>query len=419
MGALMGSGVGLTVGFIFGSYSILRQVDFSFACQSEGSYDAPIVQNLYKPPNFHVVTPDKYMLSSAATLGFFLAIGSVIRSDSRQIEWHKSIMEQTQQRRLAASFATNPVYRATRAEALQRMKRRWEAEKLKESHYRASPVWIPHEPVIAGATFMSTPAAIIPQFPPGSQAQIIRASQRDTLFISQIREDAENVLRSWFGTRWLRKWTTEVDLASQLLYLGITHGRGQQSLGEEYVGVWQNSLRGTIGFPSRTIRLLSIVLTIFPAYILSKARHLDSHLSPFAKGLVNAGPHILASAYALNISLFYIRGKYHTLTQRLLGTGYITTIPPNPNVRPPSYALLGVLVLAKLVHQVYKSTSSLFKEAEERIKLSEKARGKLPERSPQTRALEPSMGGEIYLDYTPAKEILAKQQAEEDLDTGK
>ncbi|CCA77955.1 hypothetical protein PIIN_00669 [Serendipita indica DSM 11827] len=73
------------------------------------------------------------MLSSAATLGFFLAIGSVIRSDSRQIEWHKSIMEQTQQRRLAASFATNPVYRATRAEALQRMKRRWEAEKLKES----------------------------------------------------------------------------------------------------------------------------------------------------------------------------------------------------------------------------------------------------------------------------------------------
>lgn len=208
-----------------------------------------------------------------------------------------------------------------------------------------------------------------------------------------------------------------MDLASQLLYLGITHGRGQQSLGEEYVGVWQNSLRGTIGFPSRTIRLLSIVLTIFPAYILSKARHLDSHLSPFAKGLVNAGPHILASAYALNISLFYIRGKYHTLTQRLLGTGYITTIPPNPNVRPPSYALLGVLVLAKLVHQVYKSTSSLFKEAEERIKLSEKARGKLPERSPQTRALEPSMGGEIYLDYTPAKEILAKQQAEEDLDT--
>ena len=157
---------------------------------------------------------------------------------------------------------------------------------------------------------------------------------------------------------------------------------------------------------------------MFPTYILSKARHLDSQLPPFAKGLVTVAPHILAFAYTLNIALFYIRGRYHTLTQRLLGTGYITTVPPNPNVRPPSYALLGVLVIAKLAHQVYKSTTGLFKEAEERIKLSEKARGKLPEYSPQTRALEASKGGDIYLDYALAKDVLAKQQVEEDLDVG-
>ncbi|KZT23814.1 hypothetical protein NEOLEDRAFT_1179803 [Neolentinus lepideus HHB14362 ss-1] len=61
MGAMMGAGVGLTIGFIFGSYSIIRG----------GS-----------GPRGFIVTLSQYMLSSAATFSFFLAIGSVIRNDS-------------------------------------------------------------------------------------------------------------------------------------------------------------------------------------------------------------------------------------------------------------------------------------------------------------------------------------------------
>jgi len=61
MGALMGGGVGLTIGFIFGSYSILR-----------GGAG----------PRGFLATLSQYMLSSAATFSFFLAIGSVIRNDS-------------------------------------------------------------------------------------------------------------------------------------------------------------------------------------------------------------------------------------------------------------------------------------------------------------------------------------------------
>lgn len=61
MGALMGGGVGLTIGFIFGSYSILRG-----GAGHRG----------------FLATLSQYMLSSAATFSFFLAIGSVIRSDS-------------------------------------------------------------------------------------------------------------------------------------------------------------------------------------------------------------------------------------------------------------------------------------------------------------------------------------------------
>ncbi|KAG1716778.1 hypothetical protein ID866_376 [Astraeus odoratus] len=61
MGALMGGGVGLTIGFIFGSYSILR-----------GGAG----------PRGFLATLSQYMLSSAATFSFFLAIGSVIRNEA-------------------------------------------------------------------------------------------------------------------------------------------------------------------------------------------------------------------------------------------------------------------------------------------------------------------------------------------------
>jgi hypothetical protein len=56
MGALMGGGVGLTIGFIFGSYSVLR-----------GGAG----------PRGVLATLSQYMLSSAATFSFFLAVGSV------------------------------------------------------------------------------------------------------------------------------------------------------------------------------------------------------------------------------------------------------------------------------------------------------------------------------------------------------
>jgi hypothetical protein len=100
MGAVMGGGVGLTIGFIFGSYTILR-----------GGAG----------PRGVMATLSQYMLSSAATFSFFLSIGSVIRTDG-------VIPPHLEAARLQL---INPIVRS-RAEGVSLMHARWEAEKRRE-----------------------------------------------------------------------------------------------------------------------------------------------------------------------------------------------------------------------------------------------------------------------------------------------
>ncbi|ORX54366.1 hypothetical protein DM01DRAFT_1321639 [Hesseltinella vesiculosa] len=68
MGALMGGTVGLCVGFVFGGISILR-----YGAGRRGAF----------------TMLSQYMLGSAASFGFFMSIGSVIRSEgaNRPLQW--------------------------------------------------------------------------------------------------------------------------------------------------------------------------------------------------------------------------------------------------------------------------------------------------------------------------------------------
>ncbi|KIM29089.1 hypothetical protein M408DRAFT_306903 [Serendipita vermifera MAFF 305830] len=263
---------------------------------------------------------------------------------------------------------------------------------------------------------MPEPQLRIPEFPAGSQAQIIRASQRDSVFVAQLKEDLENVFRNWFGTRRVRQWIGEIEVASHLLYFGMTLGRGQSTLGEEYVDIWPNSGNG---FPSKMLRLMLVVIPILPAYILSEGRLSSSGILqrlPILHTLLSVAPQLLTLAYSINLAIFYLRGKYHTLTQRLLRTSYISTIPPNPNVRPPSYALLGVLLLARIAYKSYRELLRKTQESRQNLQLSEKALGKLPDQGEKTRALQPPVTEGPYIDFTPVADILSRRLVEEDLD---
>ncbi|KAF2643208.1 hypothetical protein P280DRAFT_394667 [Massarina eburnea CBS 473.64] len=64
MGGMMGGTVGLCIGFIFGATNIMR----------------------FGPgPNGMLRTLGQYMMGSAATFGFFMAIGTTIRTESSPI----------------------------------------------------------------------------------------------------------------------------------------------------------------------------------------------------------------------------------------------------------------------------------------------------------------------------------------------
>ncbi|KAI0762762.1 peroxisome assembly protein per8 [Fomes fomentarius] len=192
-------------------------------------------------------------------------------------------------------------------------------------------------------------AGALPSFPPAQQAQIVRSNQRDFFQVSALREETENALRAWFGTRWLTRWDKEIDFAANVLYYGLTIGLGSQTLGEEYTNIWLHS-SGTQRRPPPRLRVALILLPTLPSYLLSR---LGSSLSPTSAigAILRRIPTAFEVLSEINLAIFYLRGTYYNIAKRLLGIRHISAIPENPNARPPSYALLGILLGVRLLHR--------------------------------------------------------------------
>ncbi|KAL0950612.1 hypothetical protein HGRIS_007403 [Hohenbuehelia grisea] len=201
-------------------------------------------------------------------------------------------------------------------------------------------------------------SSIIPSFPRAQQAQIIRANQRDLFHVFSLKEQTENVLRSWLGTRWLSRWDKEVDLLVKLLYYGLTTGRATQTLGEEYTDTWQFSIFSRRTPPSFRLRAALVLLPTIPSYIIGRLGHRRDDLPPRLSSLLKQLPTVLEVITEINLAIFYLRGTYYDLVKRVLGIRHLSSIPVNPHVRPPSYSLLGVLLLVRLLHRLITSLRS-------------------------------------------------------------
>ncbi|PBK76685.1 hypothetical protein ARMSODRAFT_948508 [Armillaria solidipes] len=203
----------------------------------------------------------------------------------------------------------------------------------------------------------------IPTFPDAQQAQIIRAHQRDLYHVSSLREQTDTVLRSWLGTRWLTRRDREVDLFVKFVYYGMTVGRGVQTLGEEYTNIWQYSASTGLSPPSQWLRLALILIPTIPPYILSRATELVSMSNhPTLASILKALPSTLGVLTEVNLAIFYVSATYYSLVKRILRIKHLSSIPDNPNIQPPSYSLLGILLGIRLLHRLVTSLKQRYAE---------------------------------------------------------
>ncbi|KAK0246377.1 Pex12 amino terminal region-domain-containing protein [Armillaria nabsnona] len=203
----------------------------------------------------------------------------------------------------------------------------------------------------------------IPTFPDAQQAQIIRAHQRDLYHVSSLREQTDTVLRSWLGTRWLTRRDREVDFFVKFVYYGMTVGRGIQTLGEEYTNIWQYSASTGLSPPSQWLRLALILIPTIPPYLLSRATELVSMSNhPTLASILKGLPSKLGVLTEVNLAIFYVSATYYSLVKRILRIKHLSSIPDNPNIQPPSYSLLGILLGIRLLHRLVTTLKQRYAE---------------------------------------------------------
>jgi len=201
-------------------------------------------------------------------------------------------------------------------------------------------------------------------FQPASQAQILRAHQRDSSQIQRLIELTSEIIRSIAGTRWLANKQTIVDLLVKAVYLSLTFGRGSQTLGEEYTDVLPSVNRGR-STPSRARRLLTILFLLLPSIITSPsaATYLRSgtdgtERSAWSRAKIRAAEFLESpwgqSIPELHMIAFLFGGRFLEIGRRLTGLSYISTLPPKPGGQgAPSYEPLALLLALPIMYRLF------------------------------------------------------------------
>ena len=163
--------------------------------------------------------------------------------------------------------------------------------------------------------------------------------------------------------------------------------------------------------PSRKLRIALVLLPTLPSYFAAKWG------SALPQGtIIRKIPSFIEILAEVNLAIFYLQGTFYHLTRRILRTRYvrldlcnlsvkasdiwkIAVVPPNPNARPPSYSLLGILLAIRLLHRLFTFLRSLRAENEP----AKSAKGKrLADNSHET-----------YVDDVPVSSMLGPYDPDE------
>ncbi|KAI9028632.1 Pex12 amino terminal region-domain-containing protein [Hyaloraphidium curvatum] len=254
------------------------------------------------------------------------------------------------------------------------------------------------------------PAPSLPDlsFPFASQADVIRAEQKDAYVKYTLREMVKEVYQSFFGTRSLMNNVPLLSTASDTAYYALTTLVGSQTLGEEYTEILPYALASE-EFPRLPRRSMWIGLHVLAPYLwnrtLNRAVRENQMGSPVSSGAFGVArrlprkdtddldlaedaeeeegpvPKITLQTLAkeqldklwrwfvkwaptirkfmgtefraLHLAIFYFVGAYYNIANRLLRIRYIFTRQLAPNEQPISYEFLGLLIAIQIAVSLY------------------------------------------------------------------
>uniref|UniRef100_A0A1B0CSJ0 RING-type E3 ubiquitin transferase n=2 Tax=Lutzomyia longipalpis TaxID=7200 RepID=A0A1B0CSJ0_LUTLO len=215
------------------------------------------------------------------------------------------------------------------------------------------------------------------------QPEVIRAAQKDALFLDDITGRVEELIECLAPSRRLRLPENLAKYIAGSLYYGLSTIFRLQTLGEEYTGMIQVDSRYR-ELPQRHVQLLTYLLDVcgeeFARLLLQK---IETGISRQEDLVPEAKEKILVFLRHLKDSLplwktahrawFYIfAGKYH-ISKRMTGVNYLLVrYWINSTMSMNAYRILGIITLLQLGIAFLRSTKSLSDELS-RIKPNEGA----------------------------------------------
>lgn len=234
------------------------------------------------------------------------------------------------------------------------------------------------------------------RFPLAAQPEIIRADQKDAYYINYLQDHIEPLLRALKGSRWVNNNAARLQEISKLIYLSLTTLPGSQTLGEEYCNIVQFDAFAN-NLPNLYRRAILILVEVFSPRLCARlyarvrqyiaavnerdsssgdqdlsspSSHPESRLKSIKERLLcSLVAHLpssldrstLDSFNTLHLAIFYLTGRYFTWSKRFSGITYLSDRlrPLRPDglgrESPPSYEVLGALMVMQLVIKVVVS----------------------------------------------------------------
>lgn len=184
------------------------------------------------------------------------------------------------------------------------------------------------------------------QYSYASAPDILRAHQKDVSLQHVVREQLVDVIRRFAGNRTAQGYGVEAGAVSQLLYLGLTTGRGQRTLGEEYCDVVPVTAGRARQRPGALRRLGYLLAAVVLPYLL------DQVVAKVVRArMLTRLAHLRSTIRVVTLALFYLGGAYYELAKRVCGLRSVFPRRLAADEGRESYEVLGVLLVLQATMQ--------------------------------------------------------------------